>query len=107
MIMIVFTLKTLRIVNIVLLTVGPLVLLLSVYFEHIVRVTTRIRSGYYHAADNHEHLQNFTASVAAAVKGFMGGCLVWSKFWIALSLGVGFQLLLVVGYAKLNPFVSV
>lgn len=107
MIMIVFTLKTLRIVNIVLLTVGPLVLLLLVYFEHIVRVTIRIRSGYYRAADDRERLQNFTASVAKAVKGFMGGCLAWSKFWIALSLGVGFQLLLVVGYAKLNPFVSV
>ncbi|OAX36374.1 Zn-dependent exopeptidase [Rhizopogon vinicolor AM-OR11-026] len=105
MIMIVFTFQTLRIVNIVLLTVGPVILLMSVYFEHIVRVTSRIRSGYYRAANDDVNSQNFVACVIATVKNVIKGCFVWSKFWIALLLGVGFQLLLVVGYAKVNPFV--
>jgi hypothetical protein len=107
MIMIVFTFQTLWIMNIVLLTVGPVVILLSVYFEHIVRATSRIRSGYYRTANDDLNRQNFFACVTAAGKDAIKGCFVWSKFWIALSLGVGFQLLLVVGYAKVNPFVSV
>ncbi|KAG2050932.1 hypothetical protein BDR06DRAFT_1010872 [Suillus hirtellus] len=37
--------------NIILLTVGPVIILMLVYFEHIIRVTSRIRSGYYHAAN--------------------------------------------------------
>jgi hypothetical protein len=106
MIMIVFTYQTLWIVNIVLLTVGPIVLLLLVYFEHIVRVTSRIRSGYSRTATDDVQRQNFVASAAATIKHSIKSFWVWSKFWTVLLLGIGFQLLLVVGYAKLNPFVS-
>lgn len=106
-IMIVFTLETLWIVNIVLLTVGPIILLLSIYFEHIVRVTSRIRSGYYRTPDDVVDRRSFAAYVVEAVKYSIEGCWVWSKFWIALLLSVAFQLLLVIGYAKLNPFVGV
>ncbi|KAG0693423.1 hypothetical protein DFH29DRAFT_396814 [Suillus ampliporus] len=104
-IMIVFTLQTLRIVNIVLLTVGPIVLLLLVYFEHIIRVTSRIRSGYYRAANGDVHRESLMARTSTEIKYFLKSFWVWSKFWIALLLGVGFQMFLVVGYAKLNPFV--
>jgi hypothetical protein len=104
-IMILFTFQTLWIVNIVLLTVGPVILLMLVYFEHIIRVTSRIRSGYYHAVNGDVHFENFMARAAADIKYFFNGFWVWSKFWTALLLGVGFQILLVVGYAKLNPFV--
>ncbi|KAG2133180.1 uncharacterized protein EDB93DRAFT_1331526 [Suillus bovinus] len=84
-IMIMFTFQTLRIANIVLLIVGPVILLMLVYFEHIIRVASRIRSGHYRAAN--------------------GNLWVWFKFWTALLLGVAFQMLLVVGYVKLNSFV--
>jgi hypothetical protein len=104
-IMILFTFQTLWIVNIVLLTVGPVILLMLVYFEHIIRVTSRIRSGYYRAVNGDVHFENFMARAAADIKYFLKGFWVWSKFWTALLLGVGFQVLLVVGYAKLNPFV--
>jgi hypothetical protein len=104
-IMILFTFQTLWIVNIVLLTVGPVILLMLVYFEHIIRVTSRIRSGYYRTVNGDVHFENFMARAAADIKYFFKGFWVWSKFWTALLLGVGFQILLVVGYAKLNPFV--
>jgi hypothetical protein len=104
-IMILFTFQTLWIVNIVLLTVGPVILLMLVYFEHIIRVTSRIRSGYYRSLNGDVHFENFMARAAADIKYFLKGFWVWSKFWTALLLGVGFQILLVVGYAKLNPFV--
>jgi hypothetical protein len=106
-VMIVFTFQTLWTVNIVLLTVGPVILLMSVYFEHIIRVTSRIRSGYYRTANGDAHHESFVARASAEIKYFLKGFWVWSKFWTALLLGVGFQMLLVVGYAKLNPFVSV
>jgi hypothetical protein len=104
-IMILFTFQTLWIVNIILLTVGPVILLMLVYFEHIIRVTSRIRSGYYRTVNGDVHFENFMARAAADIKYFFKGFWVWSKFWTALLLGVGFQILLVVGYAKLNPFV--
>lgn len=104
--MIVFTFQTLWIVNIVLLTVGPVILLMLVYFEHIIRVTSRIRSGYYRAAANgNAPHESFVVRVSAEIKHFLKSFWVWSKFWIALILGVGFQILLAIGYAKLNPFV--
>lgn len=105
--MIVFTFQTLWIVNIILLTVGPVILLMLVYFEHIIRVTSRIRSGYYRAANGDAHHEIFVARASAEIKYFLKGFWVWSKFWTALLLGVGFQVLLVVGYANLNPFVRV
>lgn len=104
-VMIVFTFQTLWIVNIVLLTVGPVILLMLVYFEHIIRVTSRIRSGYYRTANGDAHHESFVARASAEIKYFLKGFWVWSKFWTALLLGVGFQVLLVVGYANLNPFV--
>lgn len=104
-IMIVFTFQTLWIVNIILLTVGPVILLMLVYFEHIIRVTSRIRSGYYLAANGDVHRESFVACASVKIKHFLKSFWVWSKFWTALLLGVGLQILLVVGYAKLNPFV--
>ncbi|KAG2050937.1 hypothetical protein BDR06DRAFT_917279 [Suillus hirtellus] len=104
-VMIVFTFQTLQIVNIILLTVGPVILLMLVYFEHIIRVTSRIRSGYYRTANGDTHHESFVARASAKITHIFKGFWVWSKFWIALLLGVGFQTLLVVGYAKLNPFV--
>ncbi|KAG1719757.1 hypothetical protein EDB19DRAFT_2044953 [Suillus lakei] len=104
-IMIMFTLQTLWIVNIILLTVGPVILLMLVYFEHIIRVTSRIRSGYYRAVNGDVHRESFMTRASAEIKHILRSFWVWSKFWIALLVGVGFQMLLVVGYAKLNPFV--
>ncbi|KAG1734465.1 hypothetical protein EDB19DRAFT_1854474 [Suillus lakei] len=104
-IMIMFTLQTLWIVNIILLTVGPVILLMLVYFEHIIRVTSRIRSGYYRAVNGDAHRESFMTRASAEIKHVLKSFWVWSKFWIALLVGVGFQMLLVVGYAKLNPFV--
>ncbi|KAG2109315.1 uncharacterized protein F5147DRAFT_798447 [Suillus discolor] len=95
-VMIVLTFQTLQIVNIILLTVGPVILLM---------VTSRIRSGYYRTANGDTHRESFVVRASAKITHFLKGFWVWSKFWIALLLGVGFQILLVVGYAKLNPFV--
>ncbi|KAG2158710.1 uncharacterized protein EDB93DRAFT_1290778, partial [Suillus bovinus] len=104
-IMIVFTFQTLRIANIVLLIVGPVILLMLVYFEHIIRVASFIRSGNYRAANGDVHRESFVVRASAEIKHFLKSFWVWSKFWTALLLGVAFQMLLVVGYAKLNPFV--
>ncbi|KAG1824010.1 hypothetical protein EV424DRAFT_1606366, partial [Suillus variegatus] len=106
-VMIVFTFQTLQIVNIILLTVGPVILLMLVYFEHIIRVMSCIRSGYYRTANGDTHRESFVARASAKITHFLKGFWVWSKFWIASLLGVGFQILLVVGYVKLNPFASV
>ncbi|KAG2142730.1 peptidase family M28-domain-containing protein [Suillus bovinus] len=104
-IMIMFTFQTLRIANIVLLIVGPVILLMLVYFEHIIRVASRIRSGHYRAANGNVHRESFVVRASAEIKHFLKSFWVWFKFWTALLLGVAFQMLLVVGYVKLNPFV--
>ena len=105
--MIQFTFQTLWITNIILLTVGPIILLMMIYLEHIARVTSRIRSGYSRAAIDDVPRQSFAASMVVAIEDAAKVFWHWSNFWIVLLLGVGFQLLLVVGYARLNPFVSI
>ncbi|KAG1799533.1 hypothetical protein EV424DRAFT_1559462 [Suillus variegatus] len=95
-VMIVFTFQTLQIVNIILLTVGPVILLMLGHVSYSFWILSHCKWSY-------------------TPRELCGACIgenntyfqrVWSKFWIALLLGVGFQILLVVGYAKLNPFPS-
>ncbi|KAG1867004.1 hypothetical protein C8R48DRAFT_772194 [Suillus tomentosus] len=85
-VMIVFTFQTLQIVNILLLTVGPVILLMLVYFKHTIRVTSRIRSGYYHAANGDTHCESFVARASAKITHIFKGFWVWFKFWIASLL---------------------
>ncbi|KAG1861924.1 hypothetical protein C8R48DRAFT_219619 [Suillus tomentosus] len=92
-VMIVFTFQTLQIVNIILLTVEPVILLMLVYFEHIIRVTSCIHSGYHRTANGDTHRESFVARASAKTTHFLKGFWVWSKFWIASLLGVGFQIL--------------
>ncbi|KAH7911326.1 hypothetical protein BJ138DRAFT_937247 [Hygrophoropsis aurantiaca] len=103
-----FSLESLFVANVVLLTVGPIVLLLLVYSESIIRATKKLRQRRHqpHAnANGHSAHQSFWSKTWTLIKEVVNGFWNWAKFWVALILGVGFQVLLVLGYVNLNPFI--
>lgn len=105
--MIVFELRTLFTINVVLLAAGPILLIALIYTKHVV-LTRRV----------HPHIQEEIPEEEGARPGVLQKLLtgfksfiwlgnVWrlGKFWLALVVGVALQVLLVVGYVYLNPFV--
>ncbi|KAH7920604.1 hypothetical protein BV22DRAFT_1097866 [Leucogyrophana mollusca] len=103
-----FSIGALFVANVVLLTAGPIVLLLLVYSEYIIRVTKRIRhrqNAHHGAANGHGSTGSLGSRLWVGTKEVAKGFWNWAKFWVALVLGAGFQALLVLGYVNLNPFI--
>ncbi|KAF9222451.1 hypothetical protein BS17DRAFT_708764 [Gyrodon lividus] len=105
--LVVFSLETLFVTNVVLLTAGPIVLLLLTYSNHIVRLSKRIRHRHpSHAnANGSQRNETFSERALAVLKKIATGFWGPAKFWAALVVSVGLQAALIVGYANLNPFI--
>ena len=104
--MIVFELRTLFTINIVLLAAGPILLIALVYTKHIV-LNRHVHPRAEGSGEEEEARPNVFQKLLAGLKGssWLGNLWRLGKFWLALVVGVTLQVLLVVGYAYLNPFV--
>ncbi|KAH7883336.1 hypothetical protein F5I97DRAFT_1904225 [Phlebopus sp. FC_14] len=100
-----FSLETLFITNVVLLTAGPIVLLLLLYSKYVIQLMKRLRQGHRESVNGGEATQTPRARIIAVLKKI--GASFWgvAKFWVALLVGIGLQVALVAGYVNLNPFV--
>ncbi|KIJ66081.1 hypothetical protein HYDPIDRAFT_110222 [Hydnomerulius pinastri MD-312] len=103
--LVIFSLETLLVTNIVLLTVGPIVLLLLVYSEHIIQLSKRIRHRHHAHANGGQRNASFGERTLAVLKNIAASFWGPAKFWVALIVTVGFQAALIAGYVNLNPFI--
>lgn len=87
---------TLFVINIVLLAAGPILLAIMAYAKHVV-AHRRIR------------VRAPARDAWTAFKSLEWAGDLWrvAKFWLAVALGVGCQMLLITGYVTLNPFVRI
>lgn len=101
---IVFPLSALYIFNVVLLVIGPVLMTLLIAFEHILQYG---RQQQHLNGDAHRDTGGMWADAWTWFKelSWLKGMWRWAKFWLAVVLTVGFQVLLVLGYVKLNPLV--
>lgn len=95
-VLIVFTMKTLFTINIVLLAAGPVLLTMFLYAKHVV----------IHRHIHWEELPEATFWNSFKSFAWLGDLWRLAKFWLAVALGAGLQVLLVLGYVNLNPYVS-
>lgn len=98
--------RVLMIINIVLLAAGPILLLILAYTKHVVmhgRLLRRLPSTAQEDSSQESIWWRWWNSFKAMT--WLGNLWRLGKFWVALVIGIGLQVLLVVGYIKLNPFV--
>jgi hypothetical protein len=104
-VLIVLPLRIMFTINIVLLTAGPILLLFLVYTKHVVmhrRLQQPDIAREEGAAESiWRRLWNSFKSL-----GWLSDLWRVGKFWLAVVLGIGLQVLLIVGYVNVNPFVS-
>ncbi len=104
-VMILFPLSAMITFNIVFLVIGPVILILVLAAEAAIQHNRRryIQNGDAPGSSNSlwDHFWSWFIEF-----GWLKGFLSWAKFWIALIATVGLQVLLVYGYLKVNPFVS-
>ncbi|KAH0829068.1 hypothetical protein J3R83DRAFT_2526 [Lanmaoa asiatica] len=105
--LVVFSLETLFITNVVLLSTGPILLLLIAYSKQGVRLRRTIRFRYFvHANGNGVQADvPYSERALTALKRFGTGFWSLTKFWVALVISIGLQVALVAGYVNLNPFI--
>ncbi|KAG1716468.1 hypothetical protein ID866_672 [Astraeus odoratus] len=104
--LVLFSLNALFVMNVVLLTVGPIVLLLLVYSQHIVRIAKRFHwrhRAHVNGGDAHE--ESLGERTLRILKNI--GRAFWSSasFWVTLIISAGLQVILVISFVKLNPFI--
>ncbi|KAJ6531240.1 hypothetical protein B0H19DRAFT_1006053 [Mycena capillaripes] len=101
--LILLSMDSLLITNIVLLVVGPVILILLVVVEAaILHARSQNQNG--HVPENNDNLlQQFWAWLIEF--GWLKGAWRWAKFWVAVLVTLALQALLVFGYVKLNPFI--
>jgi len=104
--LVLFSLEGLFIMNVVLLTAGPITLLLLMYSQRIIRATKWIRQGRQEVANGGEAHEPWGVRALQIVKCI--GEALWrsASFWIALLVSAGLQAAFVALYVKLNPFVG-
>ncbi|KAL1739590.1 putative zinc metalloprotease [Schizophyllum fasciatum] len=100
--LIVFPLSAMITFNIVFLAVGPVILALLVGFQVAARQRRREMLG-----GTYEQ-EGFFARAWVAFKSFhwIGGFWKHAKFWVALAVTIGLQVLLYVGYLYINPLIA-
>jgi hypothetical protein len=91
-VLVVLPTRLLLTINIVLLVAGPILLLLLAFIKNYVM---------------HRRLQELFPEISHEDRAmaWLGDLLRMGKFWLALVVGICLQIILVVGYVKLNPFV--
>ncbi|KAF8987618.1 hypothetical protein BDQ17DRAFT_1374881 [Cyathus striatus] len=95
----VIQLRTLLTINIVLLTLGPLLLLLLAAIKHFTKHEDRVNRD---APSHHHHRDN--RSIRKRVIRKLNIAWMRVKFWVAVASAVGAQGLLGLGFVKLNPY---
>ncbi|KAK7038111.1 peptide hydrolase [Favolaschia claudopus] len=101
--LVVLSMDTLLIVNIVLLIVGPVLLIVLLIADAAVQHgRTQNRNGHVSEYSNNL-LQQFWAWLISFE--WLKGAWMWAKFWVAVLVTLGLQALLAFAYLKLNPFI--
>ncbi|KAL4071336.1 hypothetical protein V8B97DRAFT_452974 [Scleroderma yunnanense] len=103
--LVLFSVEGLFIINVVLLTAGPITLLLLMYSQRIVRAAKQLRQRRLeevNEGETHEHVGTRALRTLCYI-----GKVVWRStgFWITFLVSAGFQVVLVVLYVKINPFI--
>ena len=105
-VLIVFPTRLLLTTNIVLLVAGPVLLLVLAFTKNYV-MRNRLQELFPEISHEdrvrHSIWQRWWNSFKAMA--WLGDLWRMGKFWLALVVGIGLQILLVLGYVKLNPFV--
>lgn len=103
--LVMFSMELLFILNVVLLTAGPLILLLLVFSESIVKAAKNIRRRPQEEPNGSVVVPSCYHRVLMVLRNT--GRAFWrsANFWLALLVGAGLQALLVTSYVKINPFV--
>jgi hypothetical protein len=94
------------VINIVLLAAGPILLLILAYTKHVVvhgRLLRQLPSTAQEDGSQESIWRRLWNSFKAMT--WLGNLWIVGKFWVALLIGIGLQVLLVLSYVKLNPFV--
>ena len=104
--LVLFSLEGLFIMNVVLLTAGPITLLLLMYSQRIIKATKWIRQRRQEAANGGEVHEPWEIRALQILKCI--GKALWrsASFWVALLVSAGLQVALVALYVKINPFVG-
>lgn len=100
--LVVFPLSLLFIINIALLAGGPVLLVVLGYAKHVV-VQRRLDTLREQGGPRESFGQHLLTSFKSL--SWVGDLWRLGKFWLMVVLSIGFQILLIVGYVKLNPFV--
>ncbi|KAJ6618853.1 hypothetical protein B0H10DRAFT_1794655 [Mycena sp. CBHHK59/15] len=95
-------LNTLLVCNIVLLSVGPVILILLVAIDAAILHGRRQHQNGHVPEQNNNLLQQFWTWLIAF--GWLKSAWNWAKFWVAVIVTLGLQALLIFAYMKLNPF---
>ncbi|EGO00552.1 hypothetical protein SERLA73DRAFT_50249 [Serpula lacrymans var. lacrymans S7.3] len=106
--LIILSRQVLFITNVILLVVGPVLLLLLKYSEHIIRLSRRLRHREGRPTNGDVSGDEISSGPRRGFRehrGWFKGLWTRAKFWVAIIVGVGLQILLVLGYVKLNPFI--
>ncbi|KAJ7461532.1 putative zinc metalloprotease [Mycena latifolia] len=101
--LVIFSLDSLLVANIVLLIVGPVFLILMVVADAaILHGRSQNQNG--HVPEHRRTLlQQFWTWLIEL--SWLKATWIWAKFWVAVLVTLGFQALLMFGYLKLNPFI--
>ncbi|KAF8205720.1 hypothetical protein K438DRAFT_520214 [Mycena galopus ATCC 62051] len=101
--LVVLSIDSLLIANVVLIVVGPTILIVLVVADVAVLYgRSQNRNGHVPEYSNNL-LQQFWTWLFAF--GWLNGAWMWAKFWVASLVALGFQAVLMFGYLKLNPFI--
>ncbi len=111
--MVAFSLRTLFVLNVVLLILGPLVvigllawvLILSNKYARKYAAPTSLNVTHHPSSEGRYEEPELTQG--DRLKRVLVAAMGWGRFWLALLLAIGLHISLVAGYVKLNPFVCI
>jgi hypothetical protein len=98
--LVLFSLRGLLAFNIALAVFGPAIMILLVAIQSLIVYNRRHRQNGV-VPGTRQRLWEWFMDLS-----WLKTIWKWTKFWLALAVTVGLQVLLVVGYVNLNPFVS-
>jgi hypothetical protein len=98
--LVLFSLRGLLAFNIALAVFGPAIMILLVAIQSLIVYNRRHRQNGV-VPGTRQRLSEWFMDLS-----WLKTIWKWTKFWLALVVTVGLQVLLVVGYVNLNPFVS-
>ena len=100
-----FPLRALLAFDIALAVFGPAIVILLFAIQSLIAYNRRHRQN--GAAHTRMHHRTWNTMWNWFIDmGWLRSVWKWAKFWLAVVISVGLQVLLVVGYLNLNPYVS-